>query len=356
MAITKEELKNLVKDAAKELEGLLKAESASSISKASASSMSKGSASSMDKALEAKEPEKSPSPAPKDDKKLSAPEDAASTAAATPAEPSTDVPGGEAPAVDGAAAESGDDGDFGAQLVEAYEGLDDDELCDHYMALKHVLRGRLQAEAAGGAEAAAPAIPGAEKALACNEDSTSSMSKAEESSSSSSSSISKASASSMSKDSASSFSKESASSYGSISHGSAGSLSKESPDGHKNGGETKAGKYPTGDAGAAPDKEAFPAHEHGQDYPVAGKKGGSGKVEEGGTGRQEAVGKAKGAPSPDRLYEVGQVSKEEEFEQKLEVLTKAVELIVKTPQRKTVTDRWELGKTRICSSSKAESN
>lgn len=334
MAITKDELKNLVKDAAKELESFLKAEPQ------------------LAKALEAKEQEKSPapSPAPKDDSKQAAPTAAASTTAAAPAEPSTDIPGGEAPAVDGAAPETAaagmGGGDFEGELLSAYESLDDDELCDHYMALKKVLRGRLEADAAGaagGAPVPAPAAPAApsavaEPTLAANEASASGMSKG------SASSMSKAEESSSS----SSLSKESASNFGSVSHGSEGSLSKESPSagGHKNGGETKSGKYPTGDAGAAPDKEPFPAHEHGQDYPVSGKKGASGKVEEGGTGRLEAVGKAKGSESPDRLAAVGQVSKQEEFEAKLELLTKAVEVMLNKPQRKSVSDRFELAKAR----------
>jgi hypothetical protein len=239
-------------------------------------------------------------------------------------------------------------GDFCGQLVAAYQDLPDDELCDHYMALKSVLRERLQSEAAAGQAGGTAQIPGAAaapapapaQAMAMAEGSASmgSMSKAEDEVEESSSSA------SMSK--------------GSMSEGSA-SLSKDSVSaGHKSGGEMKAGKYPTKDGGAASDKEPFPAHDHGTDYPVSGKKGGKGAVEEGGTGRLEAVGKAKGSDSPDRLAAIGHVSKSEEFEAKLDVLTKAMELLLKTPQRKSVTDRWELAKAEggSASGSKAKLN
>jgi hypothetical protein len=291
----------------------------------------------MAKALEAKEPEKSPEAAPKEDKGLPAPEATASTTAAAPASPG-DAPGGEAPAVDGAPApDAGGEmgGDFEAELQAAYAELDDEELCDHYMALKKELRQRLAADAGGAAAvpgAAPAAAPAPAPAMAMAEGSASvpaSMSKAE------------GSASSMSKGSASGSSLDCA-------EGSSSSMEKSGSVGasHENGGEMKADKqFPTG--GKAPDKEAFPEHPKGGAKIPSGGKAPNKEAEavpEG--GRLASVGKAKGADSPDRLEAVGH-AKTEELEAKFDTLVKAVELLINTPVRKSVTDRFELKKNEV---------
>jgi hypothetical protein len=340
MADLQNELKALVAEAARELSIVL-------------NKGEKVNETALSKAFEAKDenPEPEASPVSEDEDNFPVGEEEAGNAP-NPALDTPDddklVPGGEEPVEAEPTEEqmAGDEteGDFINEIAAAYSELDDEELCDHYMALKSIIYDRLKGagnEAQGdGMEPGADAMPVDSGVEPMEENplemSEQTMSKSEKSKSMSKNDTSPAGSMQMSED-------ESGS-----------SIEKDEGDAHESGGEMKKAKDPAGSGGKVSEQNPERKNKIHKDYPVKSGNGGSEKVAEGGAGRLEAVGKGD-APKKVRLDEVGgeDTNKSEgkvaELELKIDQLTKALELMINVPQRKSVTDRFELAKSENAS-------